>query len=71
MALKEALKRGQRYHDTHPGRPGASGTEWIIEALYRGTDGVQYAVLVCASNLTQRKTLSIDALSDGERFRRV
>jgi hypothetical protein len=71
MAVKESLKRGQRYRDTHPRRPSASGTEWIVEALFRGTDGERYAVLVCASDLTQRKTLPIDALSDGEGFQRV
>jgi hypothetical protein len=71
MVLKEAVKRGERYRDIHPGRASASETEWIVEALYRGIDGVQYAVLVCASDLTRRKTLSIDALSDGEGFLRV
>jgi hypothetical protein len=71
MTLKESLKRGQRYRDLHPGRPSASGAEWIVEALFRGTDGLRYAVLVCASDLTQRKTLSIDVLSDEERFQRM
>jgi hypothetical protein len=71
MVLNEAVKRGERYREIHPRRTSASGTEWIVEALFRGTDGVQYAVLVCASDLTQRKTLSIDALSDGEDFQRV
>jgi len=71
MVLKESVKRGKRYRDVHAGRPSASETEWIVEALYRGTDGVQYAVLVCASDLTRRKTLSIDALTDAEGFQRV
>jgi hypothetical protein len=71
MVLKESVKRGERYRDVHAGRPSAAGTEWIVEALYRGTDGVQYAALVCASDLTRRKTLSTDALSDAEGFQRV
>jgi hypothetical protein len=71
MVLKESIKRGERFRDAHPGRGSASGTEWVVEALFRGTDGARYAVLVCASDLTQRKTLSIDALSDGEGFQRV
>jgi hypothetical protein len=71
MVLKESIKRGERYRETHPRRPSESGTEWIVEALFRGTDGVGYAVLVCTSDLTQRKTLSIDALNDGEGFQRV
>jgi hypothetical protein len=69
MVLKESVKRGERYRDIHPRR--ASGAEWIVEALFLGTDGVRYAVLVCASDLTQRKTLPIDALSDEEGFQRV
>jgi hypothetical protein len=71
MALKESIKRGERYREIRPSRSSASGTEWIVEALFRGTDGVRYAVLLCASDSTQRKTLSIDALSDGEGFQRV
>ncbi len=71
MVLNEFVKRGQRYRDIHPGRPSSSETEWIVEALYRGTDGARYAVLVSASDLTRRKTLSIDALSDGDGFQRV
>ena len=71
MVLKESVKRGERYRDVRAGRSSASGTEWIVEALYRGTDGVQYAVLVCASDLARRKTLSIDALTDAEGFQRV
>jgi len=71
MVLKESVKRGERYRESRPSRPSASGTEWIVEALFRGTDGVRYAVLVCASDLTQRKTLSIDALSDGGHFQRM
>jgi hypothetical protein len=71
MTLTESLKRGQRYRNLHPGRPSASGAEWIVEALFRGTDGVRYAVLVCAYDLTHLKTLSIDALNDGEGFQRL
>ena len=71
MMSKQPVERGQRYRDVHPGAFGPVGTEWIVEALYRGTDGVQYAALVCASDLTRRKTLSIDALNDGEGFQRV
>jgi hypothetical protein len=71
MVLNESVKRGQRYRDIHLRLPNASETEWIVEALYRGPDGVQYAALVCASDLTRRKTLSIHVLSDGEAFLRV
>jgi hypothetical protein len=71
IVLNEAVKRGERYREVHPGRGSASGTEWVVEALFRGTDGVRYAVLVCASDVTQQKTLSVDVLSDRRRFERV
>jgi hypothetical protein len=71
MKSKQPVERGQRYRDVHPGVFGASGTEWIVEALFRGTDGVRYAQLVCAADLTQQKTLSVDVLSDRRRFQRL
>jgi hypothetical protein len=71
MVLKESVKRGERYRDFHPGRASALGSEWIVGALFRGTDGIGYAALVCASDLAQRKTPSIDALRDSDGFQRV
>jgi hypothetical protein len=71
MASKQQVERGQRYHDVQPGAFGPLGTEWIVEALFRGTDGVEYAQLVCASDLTQQKSLSVDVLNDRRRFQRV
>jgi hypothetical protein len=62
MAFKKPIERGQRFRDVHPGAFGPLGTEWIVEALLLGTDGFQYAQLVCASDLTQQKTLSVDVL---------
>lgn len=71
MASKRPVERGQRYRDLHPGLYGASAIEWTVGALFRGTDRVQYAQLVCASDLTQQKTLSVDVLSDRRRFQRM
>jgi hypothetical protein len=50
MASKRPVELGHRYRDVHPGAFGASGTEWIVVAVFRGTDGIQYAQLVCASD---------------------
>jgi hypothetical protein len=71
MASKQPVERGQRYRDVHPGAFGPLGTEWMVEAVFRGTDGVQYAQLVCGSDATQQKTLSVDVLSDRRRFQRM
>jgi hypothetical protein len=71
MAVKTPIGRGQRYRDLSPGRFGALGTEWIVDAIFLGTDGIQYAQLVNASDLTQQKTLAVDVLNDRKRFERV
>jgi hypothetical protein len=70
-AWKQAIERGQRYRDVSPGRFGALGTEWIVDAVFKGTDGIVYAQLVCASDTTQQKTLSVHALTDRSRFERL
>ena len=71
MPQKQSIERGQRYRDVHASRSGAFGTEWIVEAVFRGTDGIVYAQLVCATDLSQQKTLSVHALIDRSRFERL
>jgi hypothetical protein len=71
MAVKKPIERGQRYRDVSSGRFGALGTEWIVDAIFRGTDAIQYVQLVNASDLTQQKTLAVDVLNDRKRFERV
>jgi hypothetical protein len=66
-----SIERGHRYRHVHPGLYCTPGTEWIVDGLFRGTDGVPYARLICALDLTLRKTLSIYALNDRRRFLRV
>jgi len=62
---------GQRYRDTQATIFGLPGSEWIVEEVFTGIDGVQYARVVSASDLTQRKTLSVAILRDRRRFERV
>ena len=71
MSLMHPVERGQRYRDLSAGRFGLLGTEWIADAIFLGTDGIQYAQLVNASDLTQYKTLAVDVLGDRKRFERV
>jgi hypothetical protein len=71
MASKNPIERGQRYRDLSSGRFGPLGIEWIVEAVFLGTDGIQYAQLVNAGDLTQQKTLAVDVLGDRKRFERV
>jgi hypothetical protein len=71
MPSKHSVERGQRYRDLSAGRFGPLGTEWIVDAIFIGTDGIQYAQLVNASDLTQHKTLAVDVLGDRKRFERL
>ena len=71
MPLKKPIERGHRYRDLSAGRFGVLGTEWIVDAIFLGTDGIQYAQLVNAADLTQQKTLAVGVLGDGKRFERV
>ena len=50
---------------------GGLRTEWIVDAIFRGTEGIQYAQLVNAWDLTQQKTLAVDVLTDRKRFERL
>jgi hypothetical protein len=71
MPLKHLVERGHRYRDLSAGRFGVLGTEWIVDAIFIGTDGIQYAQLVNAGDLTQQKTLAVDVLGDRKRFELV
>jgi hypothetical protein len=68
MPSKHPVERGQRYRDLSTGRFGALGTEWIVDAIFIGTDGIQYAQMVNAADLTLHKTLAVDVLSDRKRW---
>lgn len=71
MTLKRAITVGERYRATVPGQFARPALDWIVEALYTGTDGIGHAKLVCASDLVQRKTLSVSVLLDHRRFVRT
>jgi hypothetical protein len=69
--LPSNVERGQHYRDVHPGLYGTPSADWIVDVVFRGTDGVAYAHLMCAADSTLRKTLSLHALNDRRRFLRV
>lgn len=69
--MKHSVERGQRYRDLSSSRFGVLGTEWIVDAIFTGTDGIEYAQLVNAADLTQHKTLAVDVLGDRKRFEQV
>ncbi len=64
MANKQPVL-GQRYRNL-----GSSfwNAEWIVNAIFKGTDAVQYADLRSASDHTQHKTLALSVVADATRF---
>ena len=71
MVLKRAVSVGQRYRDLERGQFARPAPDWIVEVIYTGNDGIGHAKLVCASDVFQRKTLSVSALLDPKRFART
>ena len=64
---KHTIEPGQRYRDVQLyGR-----SEWIVEDLFGGADGIQHARLVSVSDPSIRKTLSTEVLADPARFQQV
>lgn len=68
MNSKPRIARGQRFRDAQLSLFGRPGSEWIVEHVFVGTDGVWYASVLLTSDLTERKTLSAAVLSDRRRF---
>jgi hypothetical protein len=71
VTMKRAIAVGERYRDIERGQFARPALNWIVEAVYTGTDGIGHAKLVCASDLVQRKTLSVSVLLDQRRFVRA
>ena len=71
MAMKREILVGERYRGLERGQFARPALDWIVEAVYTGTDGIGHAKLVCASDLVQRKTLSASVLLDPKRFVRA
>ncbi|HLJ64444.1 MAG TPA: hypothetical protein VKT70_10080 [Stellaceae bacterium] len=44
---------------------------WLVEDVFIGTDGQQYARLVCHADPSLRKTLALVALADRKRYARA
>ncbi len=71
MTPKRAIVVGERYRGLERGQFSRPGLDWIVEAVYTGSDGIGHAKLVCASDLVRRKTLSVSVLLDARRFERA
>ncbi len=68
MTLEPSIKLGQRFRDTKPGLFGRVGPEWVVQATFRGIDGLWHARVYLASDSSHTKTLSTSVLSDRHHF---
>jgi len=59
---------GQRFRDTAPTLFGHLPLYWVIDEVFMGTDGKQYAFIHADSKPHERKTLSTAVLRDKRRF---
>lgn len=56
---------GDRYRNLHL---ATWNDEWIVEAIYTGTDAHDYAYLRSANDQSLYKTLALSVVSDPKRF---
>jgi len=56
---------GQRYRDR---RASSFHADWVIAKIFKGSDGIEYALLEAGSDRTRRKTLALSIVTDARRF---
>ena len=62
---------GEQFQELGAGYLGKRSPVWVVEGTFRKSDELQYARLVCSSDASLRKTLSIVVLADRRRFARL
>ena len=62
------IRSGQRFRDTQRTAFGGAAPDWVVDQVFAGTDGKQYAQVYLASDHKERKTLSTAVLLDKRRF---
>ena len=71
LPAKQSIATGERYRDIQPALFGRPGSEWIVEKVFTGVDGIKHARVVSASDSTETRVLSVTVLGDRSRFVRV
>ena len=62
---------GEQFQELEAGYLGKRSAVWVVEGTFTKSDELQYAKLICSSDGSLRKTLSIAVLADRRRFTRV
>jgi hypothetical protein len=65
------IKPGQHFRDNHPTAFGHPANDLIVERVFVGTDGKEYAQVHSASHLREMRTLSVAVLRDKRCFLEV
>lgn len=69
---KRTIDSGQRYRDVRLGIYGRlPASDWMVEGVHTGTDGISYARLVSVTDPTVRKTLAATVMVDPARFKPI
>ena len=68
MAKKTPITRGDRFRDAQLGAFARSAPDWVVEDVFTGTDGIEYARLSSVADPTRRKSISAAILHDRKRF---
>ena len=62
------VKTGQRFRDVHRTMFGRTVPDLLVDRVFRGTDGYEYAQLRSTTNTSDLRTLSTVILRDRSRF---
>ncbi|MGO8917861.1 MAG: hypothetical protein ACLQJR_18315 [Stellaceae bacterium] len=68
---KRGIAIGECYREAGLRVFARPASDWIVQAVYVGRDGIEHARLVGAADRSQQKTLSADILVDRRRFERI
>jgi hypothetical protein len=62
---------GEQFQELGTGYLGKRSAVWVVEGTFKKSDELQYAKLICSSDVSLCKTLSIAVLADRRRFTRL
>ncbi len=68
LGLMIEIKPGQHFRDNHPTAFGHPTHDLIVQRIFVGTDGRDYAQVRSAANLRDTRTLCVAVLRDKRRF---
>ena len=65
------IRPGQHFRDVHRTMFGQTVPDLLVDRVFRGTDGYEYAQLRSTTDPSELRTLSMKVLRDKSRFKEV